>query len=291
MSYIDNRILAILLPSLLGADGRRLTPEELDRFIRCLLAADWESADSPIRLREDLTLGQVTSSRFFDQTRIFLRLLAEDKGMALTARGNLNRAGVAKMVEHMAWPRATAEYARKVFHSKKFDEPDIAPLHHIRIVCECGKLTFKRRGLLLATRKARALCEDAAAGRLFRHLFIAFFRRFSLDYLSGFPETPFVQDSIGVILWRLSLKAPDWIPAGKLPPEVFLPQVRDQITRTDPWPSAESGILVLKVLEPLCWFGLLQGDTRDDDDLRPFEDRKYRKTPLFDQFMTFIWQS
>jgi hypothetical protein len=276
-----------MLTSLLGADGRPATKEELHQLIQSLLHADWETEESPIRLKGDLKLEQVAAARFFDQSRVFLRALAEDRGVSLTALGRINRAGVLRLIERMAWPRAAAEFARKVFHSKQFNEPDIEPLHHIRIVCECGKLTIKRRGRLLATKQAAALCADAQAGWLFRRLFIAFFQCFNLDYLSGFPATPFVQQSLGVILWRLSLTANDWIAAGKLPREVFLPRVSGQITQLDTWPDAEAGVLVLKVLEPLCWFGLLEGDTRDDDYDRRFGSQKYRKTPLFDQFLSF----
>jgi hypothetical protein len=52
--------------------------------------------------------------------------------------------------------------------------------------------------------------------------------------------------------------------------------------------SKACGVLVLKVLEPLCWFGLLERDTPEDDWRGPFSERKFRKTALFDQFIHFV---
>jgi len=141
---------------------------------------------------------------------------------------------------------------------------------------------------MLATKKAVVLCSDAQSGMLFRHLFVAFFRLFRLDYLSHFQETPFIQYSIAVILWRLSVVAQDWIVAANLPREVFITPVSRQIRATFPKiADAESWMLVSKVLEPLCWFGLLEKNVSDQGEAKNLRDRRFRKTPLFDQFLSF----
>ncbi len=268
---------------------RPATMGDLDRCVRSLLAAEWNAPDSPIRLRNDLSLDDVKQARFFDQTRLFLQLLTENKGAPLTAAGNLNRAYVAQMVERMDWPRQYMKRFERL-RMKKVDEADVSPLNIIRVVCECGYLVTRRRHRMYATRKARALCEDALAGSLYHHLFVAFFQSFNLDYLSGFRETPLVQDSIAVILWRLSLVADDWIAVTRLPEQVLLNQVREQIAKTFPSPymsDQDAWILNFHVLEPLEWFGLLENDAPDDEPFHRHEKMRFRKTSLFDRFMRF----
>jgi len=289
MAYIGNRPFDIMLASLLGAE-RPATEEELTCFLRGLLTADWEANDGAIRLKRDLTIEQVVGSILFDQTRVFLRTLIEDKGAPLTKTGNLNRAVILRLVERMAWPRRAVEDCRRVFPSKKFDEWDVPYLQYIRAISECAGLAVKRRERLLATKRTIALCDDALAGPLFHRLFTACFRRFNLGFLGGMPETPGVQYTIAVIFWRLSLKANDWIAAGKLPEEVFLPTVSAEIQHLNRWEGAEASALLVRVLEPLTWFGLLETDTPKDDHPRPSEDRKFRKTPLFDQFLSFVFK-
>jgi hypothetical protein len=277
------------MASLLADDNRwPQTQEEQDRFIRDLLDTDWDTDNGAIRLRSDLTLEQVAQATFFDHSRQFLRLLADERGAPLTATGNLNRACVAHMIERLPWLKQASEDSVRLVTSMKFNEEDLLPLHYVRVVCECGKLTIRRRGRMLATKKAAVLCDDAQAGALFRRLFDAFFRRFSLDYLSYFPETPFIQHSIAVILMRLSFVARDWIAAANLPREVLIRPVSQQIRVTFPKIAhAESWMLVIKVLEPLCWFGLLEMNTSDQKNADYFSDTKFRKTPLFDQFLSF----
>jgi hypothetical protein len=260
--------------------------DELKQLIRNLLTANWESDNGPIRLRRNLTLSQVEKSLLFSQTRLFLRLLHEDKGAQLTVAGNLTRAGVASLSGRMPWPRRHYESLNRTL-TKVVNERDVFPLHIIRIICECADLTSKRRNRLTASRRAQEMCEDGQAGALFRHLFVTFFRRFSLDYLSPFAETPEVQRSAAFILWVLHTAARRWRSAAELVPGILLPYVRQKTSVVSSLPDASEWILEEEILAPLEWFGMLESSMSEQDRGTSQADPKYRKTPLFDQFLSF----
>lgn len=281
----------MIVPGRIRIEVRPATKADVDEYIKRLLEADWNAPDSPIQLAEDLTLADVGGAKFFDQTRLFLRLAAENKGAPLTATGNLNRAWVAQMLEKMEWPRKHMERF-KGLPMKVIDEHYVKPLHIIRVVCQCGNLIRRRHKRMLVSRKALAMCEDVQAGVLYRHLFFSFFGRFSLDYLWGGPEAPLLQDCLAVTLWRLQSATRDWAPATALPREVLLTAVHDQLKPRRPeyaLPDEDAYILVHRLLEPLEWFGLLESDTPADNRFGPGSHTKFRKTALFDRFFSFTW--
>jgi hypothetical protein len=268
---------------------RPATEADADAFIAQLLNADWNAPDSPIRLADDLSFDDVRHVLFFDQARQFLQLVDENKGAPLTATGNLNRAYVGQMIEKMDWLRRYMEPLKRGGLCKVFDQMDVEPLDVLHGVCEYGKLIHKRRNRAFVTTRGRELCDDAQAGRLYRLLFLTLFRNFDLDYISGYRETPLVQDTLAVILWRLQMVARDWIAADRLPPEVFLTRVLEQARAVSTMSDMETTILRHEVLEPLVWFGLLESDQIEDEWYRLRAQPKFRKTPLFDRFLTFIW--
>ncbi|MBM3322112.1 hypothetical protein FJY69_01330 [candidate division WOR-3 bacterium] len=266
-----------------------MTEADFEASIAQLLNADWNAPNSAIQMADDLSLDDVKHVLFFDQCRQFLRLMDENKGAPLTATGNLNRAYVAQMIEKMDWLR---QYAKPLLEGglcKVINEGDITPLGVLHSVCEFGRLIHKRRNRVFVTSKARELLADAAAGRLYRHLFFTLFRDFSLDYLSAFHPTPFVQHSMAVILWRLGLVARAWIGLDQLPREVFLNRVSEQVRAASIWPEVEQDVLRGEVLRPLLWFGLLECSHDEDEWHRPGVIPKFRKTPLFDRFLSFIY--
>ena len=275
----DDRIIRI--------DVRPATKADIDAFIAQLLNADWNAPNSPIQLADDLSFDDVKHVLFFDQARQFLRLMDENKGAPLTATGNLNRAYVAQMIEKMDWPRRHMAPLPKDGPFGIVNEDDVRPLAVIHSVCEFGKLIHKRRNRAYVTSKGRELLTDAQAGTLYRQLFYTTFRNFDLAYLSPFRETPYVQDTVAVILWRLQLVARDWVPLKELPRDVFLNSVIEQVRAASIWPEVEQDVLRGEVLRPLLWFGLLECDHTDDEYHGPDVVLKFRKTPLFDRFLSF----
>jgi hypothetical protein len=270
-------------------DVRPATEADFDRMIHRLLFANWNAPDSPIHLADDLSLDDVKDVLFFDQARQFLRLMVENKGAPLTATGNLNRAYVAQMIEKLNWLRHYAKPLLEGGLCKVINEGDVRPLGVLHGVCEYGKLIHKRRNRVFVTSKGRNLLADDKAGRLYRQLFYTMFRDFGLGYLSPFQETPFVQGSAAVILWRLQMVTHDWFPLKQLPREVFLTQVSEQVRAASIWPEVEQDVLRSEVLRPLLWFGLLECDHTDDEYHGRDVVLKYRKTPRFDRFLSFIY--
>ena len=276
----DDRVIRI--------DVRPATKADVDAFIAQLLKADWNAPNSPIQLADDLSYEEVKHVFFFNQCRQFLRLIDENKGAPLTAMGNLNRAYVAQMMEKLDWLRRYMAPLVDLGICKVFNEQDVRPLEVLHGVCDYGKLIYKRRNRVFLTSRGRELLADSQAGRLYRLFFLTLFQQFDLNILSGYRETPFVQDSMAVILWRLQLVASDWATAEKLTSEVFLYSVTEQVRAVSSLPGVETDVLASQVLEPLTWFGLLECDQPLERWLHR-EKAKYRKTPLFDRFLTFIY--
>ena len=80
--------------------------------------------------------------------------MIEEDGAKTTAKGNLNRKFVARMVTEMGLPGDFLEDL--FFHNKVINESDVWPLEIMRIVLELGKLIPEKPGKVRG-RKARSL--------------------------------------------------------------------------------------------------------------------------------------
>jgi hypothetical protein len=262
------------------------TDEALMQFALSLISANWETNEGPLFLRDDLTLAQLAGSRFFTESRLFLRLLHEDKGAQLTLQGNLTRESVASLAGRMPWSREHVSQLNRM-RTKVVNELDVFPLHIIRTVSGFGGLVTRRRNRLTASRKAVELSADDQAGRLFRYLFVTFFRQLNLDDLSPFRDVPGVQDTIPLILWALQMAASHWNSETDLARAVLLPELRQRADAVSPLPDTSASILDNEVFQPLVWFGLMECNISNHEWFKTGETRKFRKTPLFDQFLSF----
>jgi hypothetical protein len=258
---------------------------ELERYVRWLQRPDWNEPEFPMKLRADLPVAELTDIRLLNQTRLFLRLMAEAGSAPLTPGGYLKRAYVARMIEQMEWPREhMAKFPPGMF--KKVDEFDAKPLDTIRRLCECAGWVRHRRNALYVPRRVLGLLDDDKASWLYRELFITFFRRFSIWHVFSDDAAPAVQHTAAVTLWRLSVVAGNWMRLPDLPQEVLLDGVREVIARRTDLPGWELVVLNHLMLTPLSWFGLLDCD-RPADALGHEENTRFRKTALFDRFITF----
>ena len=81
--------------------------EEVARylFLSELLQADWEEVDGPLQLRADLQLAELEREPHFQNARILLQKLVEEKGADTTAAGNLTRSYAGQMLEDMNMPK------------------------------------------------------------------------------------------------------------------------------------------------------------------------------------------
>jgi len=273
---------------LLGGPVRRYhpsSPAELERYVRWLQQPDWDEPAFPMKLRADLPSAEVAQTRLLNQTRLFLKLMVEAGSAPLTPGGYLKRAYVARMIEQMEWPREhMAEFPPGMF--KKIDESDAKPLDIIRRLCECAGWVRHKRNALYVPKRVLSLLDDDKAPWLYRELFITFFRRFNIWHVFSDEAAPAVQQTAAVTLWRLSVVAGNWMTLPELPPQILIDGVRELMERPD-LPGWELIVLNHLMLQPLTWFGLLERDGPPD----PLGDQaaklRFRKTALFDRFITF----
>lgn len=257
---------------------------DLDFFVEALLRTDWESPLGPMRLATDLSREELSSSRFFLNSRIFLEVLASEKALA-TATGNLTRAFVGAIFDRLA----ISEYERQMTRSvcKVINELDVWPLHVARIICECAKLIIRRNRAFQLTKLGRELLHEERAGELYRRMFIAYFRKFDLRYAFHLREVRSFQQTIAVILWRLSIVARDWVSVRGLAPQLLLPEVLADlhVAMINPH-DTEEWIFGGYVLDPLCDFGLIETKVTHRVP-RVEENDLIRTTELWNRFIKF----
>jgi len=235
----------------------------------------------PIRLTYDLPVEDIQRSAVARNTLILLRAAAEGPGLKMTATGNLSRGVVAEMCDLFTWPGFDKAEAFRLH--KVVNEPDFLPLFFVRHVAEAGKLVRRDRGHLKVTPAGRKLLKEPHQEALQAVLFHLALWRLDLGYLGRGLHHGWPQHDIGIVLWSLSIAANDWQPPERLTRMCTIP-INGVLESS--WDTG-SHAMEATVLRPLRWFGLL--DYRQDDiPERRLEKRHfYRKTPLFDRFLSF----
>jgi hypothetical protein len=234
-----------------------------------------------IRIEPDLTDAEVSGSAVTANALILLRRAAESGGLKLTATGNLSRAVVEEMCGVIKAPGYDKAELLRV--QKVINEPDVLPLHFLRILTQSAKLLRTHRGKLIPTRLGKRMLALEHHGPLqavlfhvaFWHLNLAYFDRYALD---SWPLT-----QVGVILWSLSASAHDWLPRETLTRLCASPVIDVLEWEWDLGSSA----MEARILRPLVWFGLLESRTQARSPTDVVERRLYRKAPLFDRFLKF----
>ncbi len=235
----------------------------------------------PIRLAADLADGEIQQSAVARNALILLRAAAEGPGLKMTATRNLSRGVVAEMCELFTWPGFDKAEAFRLH--KVINEPDFLPLFFVRHVAEAGKLVRRDKGHLKIASAGRKLLKEPHQQALQAVLFHLALWRLDLGYLGRGLHHGWPQHDIGIVLWSLSIAANDWQPPERLTRMCTIP-INGVLEST--WDTG-SHAMEATVLRPLRWFGLL--DYRQDDiPEQRFEKRHfYRKTPLFDRFLSF----
>jgi hypothetical protein len=238
-----------------------------------------------MRFSTGLTLSDLADAAFFQNTRLFLAALAAEHGTPATATGNLTRAFVGSLFDRLILSQTARESIRHV--CKVVNEQDLWPLHLARVVAECAGLVARRNKRFQLTKAGRELLPDDHAGALFRRLFLAYFRRFNLQYSFSLRDVPLIQGSMAVILWRLDSVARDWTPVRGLAQQVLLRQVFDQLHAAMKSPfDKEEWILGGYVLLPLLDLGLLERKPLSGWSLIE-EHHQVRISPLWQKFIHF----
>lgn len=168
------------------------------------------------------------------------------------------------------------------FH-KLVNEPDFFPLFFVRHLAQAGKLLRRHKGYLKVTPAGRRLLEEPNQQVLQAVLFHFALWHLDLGSLGSGLHHGWPQHDIGIVLWSLSVAGNDWQPRDRLTRMCTIPIIG---VLESSWDTG-SHAMEATVLRPLLWFGLL--DHRQDDiPGRRFDKRQfYRKTPLFDRFLSF----
>jgi hypothetical protein len=239
------------------------------------------ASNHAIRLEPDLADTEISGSAVTANALILLRRAAETGGLKLTATGNLSRAVVEEMfgiIKALGYDKTELLRVQKVIN-----EPDVLPLHFVRILTQAAKLLRTYRGKLIPTPLGRRMLAAEQHGPLQAILFHVAFWRLNLAYFDGYSLDSWPQGEVGVILWSLSASAHDWLPRETLTRLCASPVIGALESQWDVGSSA----MEARILRPLVWFGLLESRTEPRSAADLIERRLYRKAPLFDRFLKF----
>ena len=239
------------------------------------------ASNNAIRLEPDLADTEISGSAVTANALILLRRATETGGLKLTATGNLSRAVVEEMFGIIQAP--DYDKAELLRFQKVINEPDLLPLHFIRILTQAAKLIRTHRGKLSPTPLGRRMLAAEQHGPLQALLFHVALWHMNLAYFDGYPLDSWSQSDAGVILWSLSTSAHDWLPRETLTRLCASPVISVLESQWDFGSSA----MEARILRPLVWFGLLESRTQPRSATELIDPRLYRKAPLLDRFVRF----
>src|SRR5438034_3459144 len=239
------------------------------------------ASNRAIRLEPDLADAEISGSAVTANALILLRRAADTGGLKLTATGNLSRALVEEMFGIIKAP--DYDKAELLRFQKVINEPDLLPLHFIRILTQAAKLSRTHRGKLLPMPLGRRMLAAEQHGPLQALLFHVALWHLNLAYFDGYPLDSWPQSEVGVILWSLSASAHDWLPRETLTRLCASPVIGVLESQWD----FGSAAMEARILRPLVWFGILESRTGGRSATELVDPRLYRKAPLFDRFVKF----
>ncbi len=259
-----------------------LSPDQVSR----LIYLPWDDDKFPLKFNTKLKLSELKHSVFFSNTTTFLKTLIESKNEnTATARGNLNRKFVKLIFDKLIIEEDQKESILK--YNKVINEPDVSPLHTIRIVCESAGLIHKRKNKFLVQKKYQDLLSDERAGELYALLFNSYFTKFNIGHVDRLPELDFLQHTVAYSIYRLGEIADSYRRVEGLTEEILLPavlkKVRDEISEH----VFIEWIIGSRIIEPLIDFGLIEGRYKQFKGYSALE--KVRKAELFDRFIRCEW--
>ena len=241
------------------------------------LLAEPPFEDGAIRLAIDLTDDEIACSPMLQNALVLTRAAQAADGLELTARGNLTLETVAAMRSAMDWPGLLFEDKWRA--GKRLREGYVEELRLVRELAVMNGLVIRKKGRLRVGATGRRALKDRRE-RLQASLFRDCFWQVNLG-LFGEPECgSWPQGLIGPALWSLATTGDRWQDTQTLMRLSVLPD--EAVLRNPEWVART--LFVLRVLRPLRWFGLVE--SRDEDATRRGRG-EWRKTPLFDRFLTF----
>lgn len=289
--------------------------------IKEMLEQSWLLPDSPIYLKDSLTLDDAEQSFFFYNARRFLMLLHNEGPFELRRAGQLKRRVVHQLLGEMRWPDGYIE-SIMTYKNGKLDETDVWLLHGIRVLLTLAGLVVNDENEVIYNVKdtdietsmfirynedRKGLLADESAGELYRLLFSTYFKDMNLGYLGSSFEFPHLQYSVPFILYQLHDAARDWIPVEELVHDILLSSVKLELQfaeglgfnmdmdldldseidlLSDPTRGMDLDFLYVDLLAPLERFALLETKftSATSRTIHDYPDH-VRVTPLFNKFV------
>ena len=253
----------------------------LDRESLLAVGKEPSAEDRALRLATDLTEAELDGSAFVRNALILLREIGGEETVWRTNDGRLNKAGVAGMRTLMSWPgmEATEQFRA----GKSYYEQQVGELHLLRSVTTMAGLIEPGGLWLKLTSLGLGMLEPGRRGALLALLFRqAFWHRDLSTFVSGRPRNLpgwWPQGDIGAVLWSISAVAADWQNAATLTALCTVPE--DTMPTAAHWDPAAT-MFARHILDPLRWFGLVEYRGPEVS-----LDVRWRKTALFDRFLSF----
>lgn len=232
-----------------------------------------------IMLNESLGMSGLSGSPMTINGMKVLSRASEEGGIPLTKSGAFYRKFVTWAAEDFLWPGHEPEELYAV--NKVLNEPDFMPLAIMHELMIGTRLLRHYKGKALTTKAGKAMIGDY--GALHAELFDAYFLALDHGAYERFPidhDDPDFVHFLGVIQNRLDV----WVPMTELA-GWCLPIDLIANFRFSPMQDA-SYYLLSRLIRPLLWLGMVEQHPHDDRRLH-IEDRRYRKTALYDRFLHF----
>ena len=232
-----------------------------------------------VMLNESLGASDLSGSPMCVNSMKVLIRANTDGGIKLTKSGAFYRRFVTWATEDFRWPDYEAIQLYAV--NKVLNEPDFLPLAIMHELMIGARLLRHYKGAALSTKAGKAMIGDY--GALQAELFDAFF--IALDH-GSYERFPIEYDDGDIVhyLKVIDHRMGDWVALGEiagwcLPIDLFTSE------RISPLLYA-CYHLHGRLIRPLLWLGLIDRHPDEGSRVR-IEDRRYRKTPLFDRFLSF----
>jgi len=255
-----------------------LTPEQ----VNALVFPDWPGPKSPLKINDSLPDKLAKQVRIVKNCRIFLKTAREKGGLPSTQAGNLKRKAVADFLERMKFDPDRVAWIRE-YHTV-INENHVRPLNILRVFLETAGLIDHHDGRFHPTSRGLSMLEPGKAPELMRYLFVAYFRKFNLNYFTRCHEWNEFREILPYSLYRFRKLDEQWHRIDIIANRVLLPSIFELADQRGEkrLASAYSAL----ILKPLSKFELLEGRKLGLKGVEDF-DPQYRKTCLFDRFIEF----
>lgn len=225
--------------------------------------------------------GDYLMTPIVQQALFFLRRLEEEKFFKATQRGNLPRKFVHEFYE------SQLTHYPECF--KPHREDDCLPLTRLKFLLLSTHMVNLSKGKFEVTDKGLLMLDPENHAQLFNELFFHFSDEWNWAYGDRLPDLPSVQFTLPFQLFLLHKAAQNWVAKEELGSYMFnaFPEIVEEVDYHWGDPSdtvirAFTLRLIRRFCEPLGFV-----ESKDADGLLN-EQAKYRVTPFFNRYFTFI---